>query len=256
MLSPSPSLSLLTSMVVSLPGLTSHVAGSAGGSSGLTEEPERSELLEREEAGPPCCLSTAFPGCWLWWWCCCPLAGPPASWVGPAAFEALLLNPAADGNKEEVEEVEVGDREGTGSTGVASDDDTDADVETRMSAPKTTASSDDVDEMEVDGTADRLTLATFSGDCGADWLNMVVETSNPPAAADKLVEGREVEDAPLEFKRRPLDRPDTDAGFGAICGFGGTSRCVNVTTDTHTKKINNLYFFKKQNALAWCLLYF
>ena len=83
-------------------------------------------------------------------------------------FEALLLNPAADGNKEEVEEVEVGDKEGTGSTGVASDDDIDADVETRISAPKTAASSEDVDEMEVGGTADRLTLATFSGDCGAD----------------------------------------------------------------------------------------
>ena len=33
MLSPSPSLSLLISRTVSLPGLTSHVAGSAGGSS-------------------------------------------------------------------------------------------------------------------------------------------------------------------------------------------------------------------------------
>jgi hypothetical protein len=52
---------------------------------------------------------------------------------------------------------------------------------------------------------------------------MAVETSSPPAEVDKLADGREVEDAPLEFKRRPLDSPDTDAGFGAICGFGGTS---------------------------------
>lgn len=142
-LSPSPSLSLFTSIVVSFPGFTSQVAGSAGGSSGfLTKEPvERSEPLEREEAGPPCCLSTALPGCccgW-WWW-----RRPPASWIGPVAE---FLNPAADGNKEEVEEVELGEREGRGSTGVAADEDIDG--EARVSPPRAVTSSDDVDEMDV-----------------------------------------------------------------------------------------------------------
>ena len=67
----------------------------------------------------------------------------------------------------------------------------------------------------------------MSGDCGADWLNTVVEcTSNPAMTAE---DGNDVDDtlcaADLEFNpRRPAE---TDAGFGAIAGFGGNSVVKN-----------------------------
>ena len=121
-LRPSPSLSLLTSMVVSLPGFTSQMAGSGSGSSGALAKLPPREPLEWVD-GPPCCLSTALPWWWwCWWWTLVAVATPlkaaeeagtepgrPAADVGVAA--------EVDGRKEE--EDEEADKEGKGSTGVA-----------------------------------------------------------------------------------------------------------------------------------------
>lgn len=154
MLKPSPSLSLLTSMVVSLPGLTSQMVGSGSGSSGTLaiKLPPR-EDLECED-GPPCCRRTALP-----WWppalppMATPLYPPPPPeeagtepGVRPAATAGAVRE--ADGRKEE--EDEEAEREGKGSTGVAV---AVAIVDVKESL--TTATSSDVAEMAaIDGDGD------------------------------------------------------------------------------------------------------
>ncbi len=157
MLKPSPSLSLLTSMVVSLPGLTSQTVGSGSGSSGtLTTKLPPTEDLECED-GPPCCRRTALP-----WWppalppMATPLYPPPPPpeeagtepGVRPAAVTTAGAVREADGRKEE--EDEEAEREGKGSTGVAV---AVAMVDVRESLT-TLASSDEAEMAAIDGDGD------------------------------------------------------------------------------------------------------
>lgn len=221
MLSPSPSLSLLISMVVSLPGFTSHVAGSWGGSSTLGARLPPTELLACVD-GPPCCLSTALP------WCC-----PPAGPVDALSFDwvdVACANDDVDDEEEEEEEEEDDDDEldsdGAGSTGVIVEADA-------AGASPLTAASSDVAEM-APGTADSEAdwlgecEATLSGDCGADWLAGCSGGASSPADDS----GSEVDEALCA----PGDGPKR-AGFGAIAGFGGISANGDVSFSTGLVKL-------------------
>ena len=98
-------------MVVSLPGLTSQVAGSGSGSSGTFGAPK--EVLECE-VGPPCCRRTAL----AWWLLATEVAAADTPLnPGVVAGRAEETGRPASGTNEDEEEEE--DKEGRGSTGVA-----------------------------------------------------------------------------------------------------------------------------------------